>query len=281
LEITANGLPVPGSPFPVYVKIPPTQLGSPVKIIGGVEDPIDIAINSVGEMLVAEQFGDVIAIDKKGKKVQSIHKVQYGFKKLRGIVVDRDDNIYLTDQGSSKVFKFNRNYKLVKELSTENINAWGIVVVKEQVVMGSRGHPTCLHVLDRELNLEKTIALETIGVKDVGGMATDEQLNLYICDDDDDCIHVISLKDQGELLYSFGQNQLDYPHSISTSGGLVYVSTWSDNKIFVFTKEGTLVVSFGIEGDEEGQFGFPSGLVFDDDGYLYVCDKLNYRLQLF
>ena len=280
LEVTADGLPVPGSPFPVFVKIPSTQLGEPVKIIGGVEDPIDITINSVGELLVAEQLGDVNVIDKQGKKVQSIQKVQYGFRKLRSIAVDKDDNIYLTDQGSGKLFKFNRNYELVKELGAENIHAWGIVVVKEQVVVGSRGHPTCLHVLDRELNTEKMIALETIGVKDVGGIATDEQMNLYICDVDDDCIHVISLKGQGELLYSFGQEQLKLPHSIYTSGELVYVSTWSDNKIFVFTKEGALVASFGSEGDEGGQFSFPSGLVVDADGYLYVCDNLNCRLQL-
>ena len=33
LEVTADGLPVLGSPFPVFVKIPPTQLGKPVKVI--------------------------------------------------------------------------------------------------------------------------------------------------------------------------------------------------------------------------------------------------------
>jgi hypothetical protein len=45
--------------------------------------------------------------------------------------------------------------------------------------------------------------------------------------------------------------------------------------MFVFTKEGTLVASFGSEGEEEGQFDYPSGLVVDADGYLYICDNLN------
>ena len=155
--------------------------------------------------------------------------------------------------------------------------------MKEQVIVGLRDHPTCLHVLDRELNLEKTIALETIGIKDVNGIAVDEHMNLYICDDEDNSIHVVSLKDQGELLYTFGQEQLDSPHSIHASGGLVYISTyaWSDNKIFVFTEEGALVASIGSEGHEEGQFSFPSGLIVDAAGYLYVCDNANHRLQLF
>jgi tripartite motif-containing protein 2/3 len=143
--------------------------------------------------------------------------------------------------------------------------------VKEQVIVGSPGDQKCLHVLDQELNLEKTIALETIGVGDIMGIAADEYMNLYICDYRNGGIHVISLKDQGELLYSFGQEQLVHPYSIYTSGGLVYISTWSDHKIFVFTKEGTLVASFGSQGDEEGQFHLPSGLVVDTDGYLYVC----------
>ena len=143
--------------------------------------------------------------------------------------------------------------------------------------MGSRGDPKC-HVLDQKLNLEKTIALEIIGVKDASGIAVDEHMHLYICDYSYGGIHVISMKDQGELLYSFGHEQLKSPHSIYTSGGLVYISTWSDYKISVFTKEGTLVASFGSGGGGEGQFRLPSGLVLDADGYLYVCDYLNGRL---
>ena len=95
LEITANGLPVPGSPFPVFVKIPPTQLGKPVKVIQGVPRPINFAINSAWELLVDKEGGDVIIIDKRGKKVPSIWKVQYRFKQLHSIIVDKDNNIDL------------------------------------------------------------------------------------------------------------------------------------------------------------------------------------------
>jgi hypothetical protein len=225
LEITAYGLPVPGSPFPVCVKISsPTQLGKPVKVIGGVESPIDIAINSAGELLIAEEDGGVIVINKRGKKVQSFQKMQYGFEKLHCISVDKDDNIYLIDQGCGKLFKFNQKFELIKVFDVEN--PCGIVVTKDQIIVGSsaRGHKTC-HVLDRKLNLEKTIAFKTIGVGDIDlvGIAVDEHMNLYTCDYENSCIHVISVKDQGELLYSFGQEQLESPLSICTSGGLVYI----------------------------------------------------------
>ena len=39
LVVSVNDQPIAGSPFPVYVKIPPTQLGKPVRIIGGLNGP--------------------------------------------------------------------------------------------------------------------------------------------------------------------------------------------------------------------------------------------------
>ena len=60
------------------------------------------------------------------------------------------------------------------------------------------------------------------------------------------------------------------------------VCTWGDSKVYVVSKVGKLVASFGGYGHEEGQFYNPSGLVFDADRFLYVCDSsVNSRLQLF
>ena len=284
LEITANGLPVPGSPYPVFMKISPTQLGKPVKVIGGVNGPIDIAINSAGEVLVAKEYGDVVVLDKSGKKLYNIAKAQYHFKDLRGIAVDKDDNIYLTDQGSSKLFKFNQNHELIKVIGQgqglEQFNPWGISVCGEQIIVGSRS-PPYLYIFHTNLELDRKIDLTRAGVGDVIGMANDEHMNVHICDLFNGGIHVLSLKGQGELLYFFGEEQLRHPYSICISGGLVYVSTWPDSKVFVFSKEGKLVTSFGGFGCKEGQFMNPSGLVCDVDRFLYVGDNGNDRLQLF
>ena len=286
LEITANGVPVPGSPYPVFMKISPTQLGKPVKVIGGMNEPIDIAINSAGEVLVAEEQGDVVVLDKSGKKLYNIAKAQYHFKDLQGIAVDKDDNIYLIDQGNNKLFKFNQNHELVKVTGQgqelKQFNPYGISVCGEQVIVGSSS-PPYLYIFRTNLELDRKIDLKRAGVGDVMGIASDEHMNVHICDFFNGCIQVLSLKGQGELLYSFGKEQLCLPYSICISGGLVYVSTWPlvDNHIFVFSKEGKLVTYFGGTGRKEGQFMNPSGLVFDVDGFFYVGDYGNNRLQLF
>ena len=269
LEITANGLPVPGSPYPVFVNSSPTQLGKPVKIIGGVKHPIDIAINSAGDILVAEEYGDVVVLDKSGKKLHNIIKSQYHFKDLRGIVVDKDDNniIYLTDQENCKLFKFNRNHELVKvigqEHGLEQFNPWGITVCSfgELVIVGSRC-PSCLFIFHTNLTLDRKIDLRRARVSDYIGIASDECMNLYLCDYSGG-IRVISLKDQGDLLYYFGKEQLQLPYSICISGGLVSVSSWLPYKIFVLSKKGKVVASFGSVGNGKlkGQFHLPSGLI--------------------
>ena len=53
---------------------------------------------------------------------------------------------------------------------------------------------------------------------------------------------------------------------------LVYVSDWGKHSVSVFNGEGSFVTSFGCKGMEVGQFNSPSGLAFDEDGFLYVCD---------
>ena len=285
LEITANGLPVTGSPYLVVVKIPPTQLGNPLKIINGVNCPIGIAINSAGNVLVTENKGYVKVLDESGKILHMIEKRQYNLTNLRDIAVDKDDNSYLTDAGSNKLFKFNQHHQLVKvvgrEQGLEQFHPSGVTVVGAKIVVGSRS-PAHVYIFDKSLELDRKVA---VGVDDVMGIASDEDMNLYICNIKGGCVHVLSLEGQGELLYSIGQELLRYPHSICVNEGLVYVTDWSSEiarkTIYVFNRKGKFVSSFAKCGSGEGQCSLPSGLVIDADGVLYVCDLDNCRLQLF
>ena len=287
LEITANGLPVTGSPYPVVVKIPPTQLGKPLKVIRGVKHPIGIAINSAGNVLVAENKGDVKVLDKSGKILHMIEKHRHDFADLQDIAVDKDDNSYLTDSGSNKLFKFNRHRQLFKvvgrEQGLELFEPSSVTVVGEKVVVGSRD-PAYLYIFDKNLELDRKVDLAAVGVGDVMGIASNEDdMNLYICNYNGGCVHVLSLEVQGKLLYSFGKEHLYNPYSICVHGELVYVTDdWSSEMaIHVFNREGKFVSSFAQCGSDEGQCNFPSGLVIDADGVLYICDSCNNRLQLF
>jgi sugar lactone lactonase YvrE len=49
--------------------------------------------------------------------------------------------------------------------------------------------------------------------------------------------------------------------------------------IYVFDREGKLIRTIGEPGDRPGQFDRPSGIVFADDGSMYVSDTMNHRIQ--
>ena len=116
------------------------------------------------------------------------------------------------------------------------------------------------------------------------GVACDEEGKMYVCDYDQNCVKVLST--QGELLYTFGDNdtshKLSMPHSICVDSEFVYVSEWGSNHcVSVFTKQGKFITSFGKKGSGDGQFSYPSGLAINSDGVLYVCDYYNGRVQVF
>ena len=277
LEITANNIPVAGSPFPVVVKIPPTQLGEPVKVISGVVQPYDIAINSAGDVLVAEHVGDVLMLDKTGKRVHSIKRSQHGFKRLRGIALDRNDNVYVTDYDGHGLFKFDSNYEIVNKIILY-FKPWGVTVVDEHVIVTGSSKP---FVFTRDLEFIRAINCPKRG----RGIAHDEYGNLYICDNDSQQIHVVTLKglDQ-DSIHSFGDKLqhgiIKSPQSVCVDKGLVYITDWSMYKyVSVFTREGIFATSFGSYGQASGCFMHPTGLAVDADGVLYVCDYN--RVQLF
>ena len=80
LTVKVNGKDIVGSPFRVFVKIHPTQLGQPVCVIDDLDMPWGIAINNKQQLVVAEGGGKKISImERDGKRVQEIKcdKFQY------------------------------------------------------------------------------------------------------------------------------------------------------------------------------------------------------------
>jgi len=64
------------------------------------------------------------------------------------------------------------------------------------------------------------------------------------------------------------------------SEGHIYVCDSQQDLVQIFDESGRLLLAFGENGSEPGQFWMPSGIFIDNDT-IYVADTYNQRVQVF
>jgi DNA-binding beta-propeller fold protein YncE len=71
-------------------------------------------------------------------------------------------------------------------------------------------------------------------------------------------------------------------HTAMSPEGDIYVSDGYGNaRIHKYSPAGELIFSWGEPGVDEGQFNIPHNIGCDNDGWVYVADRENHRVQIF
>ena len=283
LTVSVDGQQVAGNPFPAFVSIHPTQLGKPVKVWNDLYIPLGITVNSSREILFTEYNRNIIKItlDKQVKTLV----VQQELQDIRGITVDCEDNIYCTSIDTSKILRSDRDGGNVQVKEVKQVNGRGyynVAVIGDEVMMCEANCTGTIVVFDKQLNYLRHIEQKRAGL--LAGIASDNYGNVYTTDNTNKCIRVFS--NDGVLLRSFGQDEngvkkLSGPWGICVSGQYVYVVNYTSQSVSVFTTDGVYVSSFGQRGHKEGEFNGPLYLCVDQDGFIYVVDTHNSRVQCF
>ena len=89
---------------------------------------------------------------------------------------------------------------------------------------------------------------------------------------------------QGETISIFGDSgpeKLKRPNSCIPYKNMFLVSDGDNNCIKVFDQSGTFLYKLGSEGNRDGQFTWPRGMLVDRSSSLLVCDNNNNRVQQF
>ena len=282
LTVTLNGQEVAGSPLPVFVSIHPSQLGKPVRVITGLDRPRHITVNSAGEAIVADN-STISVFDKSGKR-SSCGLSEYNILDPRGVAVDLSGCVYVTDGelGSNKIVKLSPGLKLLHETVLKKGSLIrDVAVVRDEIMVCDRD--SCVMVYTKELKYVRSIISSSDGSGEAitrVGISSDQHGNVYISDPNSTSIRLFN--NDGAFLRLFGKTvKLKFPRSVCVSGQYVYVSDYACHKIAVFTRDGAHVATFGQEGSGKGDFVKPWGVCVDDDGFVYVCDRRNDRLQVF
>jgi DNA-binding beta-propeller fold protein YncE len=65
------------------------------------------------------------------------------------------------------------------------------------------------------------------------------------------------------------------------NGDLYITDGYGNARVHRFTATGELIQSWGEPGDKPGQFHLPHAVSVSSDGRVYVCDRENFRMQIF
>ena len=300
LSVAVNGVEVHGSPFAVFIRIPPTQLGTPVQVIEGLNRPYCIAINSDSELIVSEWGSHKISVyTRRGEKKHEFGSCGEGkgeFKFPIDVAVDKSDGcIFVADNNNHRTQKFTRDGHFMKLVGGPMSGSGpmqfnyprGLKLNNNKLYVCDAGNHR-IQVFDTELNYITSIG----GGRGSGpgqfnepcDVSFDDSSMLHVADNNN---HRIQVLDQdGKYVREYGQRgsvlgQLQLPAFIHVDHDYVYVSELINDCVSVFTTSGRFVLTIGRHGIGPGELRAPRGVVVDTDGFVYVCDFDNKRVQIF
>src|SRR6202021_592826 len=159
---------------------------------------------------------------------------------------------------------------------------------KDRIYVFNRGtHP--MIVLDREGNFIKSWG-EGLFHR-AHGLHIDADDNVYCTDDGDHTVRKCS-RDGKVLLtigipnkpapFMSGEPFHRCPHTALSPKGDIYESDGYGNAcVHKYTPDGKWIKTWGESGTDPGQFNIVHNIVTDADGWVYVADRENHRVQVF
>lgn len=166
---------------------------------------------------------------------------------ITGVALDREENVYVTDEYLHRVTVFDKDGNLLK--------TWG----QAGEDAGQLNGPSGL-AFDRDDNLWVV-----------------NSLNSRVQKFTKDGLYISGFGQKGS-----GPGDLDMPWGITVDNlGDIYVADWNNHRVQKFGSDGTLLLTFGHPGPGPGSLKHPTGVAVDGDGDVYVVDWMNERVMIY
>jgi DNA-binding beta-propeller fold protein YncE len=284
---------------------------------GQLRSPIGIAISDTGHVYITDvNNARVQKFTADGEYVSGFDlpwdKPDRRMTMAGGIIADAD-GIYLSLMQQHKIALYRDDGSLVREFGTRGAGTGeldgpgGIVLAPDRT----------LYVADQQNHRIQRFTLAGTLVSAWGGygsepgrfgggepagsrfggphfLARDSQGRLYTTEGARGRVQVFT--SDGQFLTTWGKKG-DQPGSLGAHKRIrgdslgpiaiavdghdhVLVSSLND-RVQIFTSNGTYLLGFGGTGNGPGQFWRPHGMAFDSQGHLYVADAGNQRIQKF
>ena len=291
LHVHINEKEINDSPFTLTAYLDPTLLSCPVRVMTNLDKPYSIAYRSDKTVIISECSGHRLSvINVKGHKTLLFGSdgEQVEIKAPAGLAVDDCDNVYVTS--CHKLQKFCSSGKLIKCIGQKGNEEGqfndpaGLTVYNDNIFVCDRNNHR-IQVFDNDLNFVRSFG----SLGNEGGkfdspidVTFDTEEHMYVADCGNSRVQVLDTS--GQFIRVLGDESEDNatrPSGLHLCNNYVYVSDWSGNRIVVYRTSGQFVTTFGSAGDQEGEFYSPYSITSDPDGFIYVCDCCNDRVQIF
>ena len=211
---------------------------------------------------------------------------------LYGIAVNTEGQIVATDNFSHCVYLFDKNGNCLTTIGSKGSNTGqfqcpdGISFLNDnEVLIADSGNCRI-----QRLNIQTGTVVKSFGQEGRGkgefGWPRDVTVNdgerIVVTEYGNGRIQVMSK--EGESIFTFGDKgpeKLHHPNCCILHKNMFLVSDASNHCIKAFDQTGTFLYKFGKQGNQDGQFKTPRGLLVDSSNNLLVCDIGNKRVQQF
>jgi len=260
--------------------------------------PYSIAVDSKGRAIVTDPGANGIHIfDFENHKYKFIERRDKGRESMRSpqcVALDAQDNIYVTDSETGKIFVFEPSGKFRRTIGSLK-GGEGFFKRPTGIAIDSAAQRIYITDTLRDkvfvLDMDGSV-VQAIGKKGNGDVEFNLPTELLVRDQNLFVVDAMNFRVQfldrsGAFQSAVGRigdssGTMYRPKGIGVdSEGHLYVVDGLWGVVQVFDRQGQLLYYFGGRGTGVGEFQLPAGLFIDHEDRIFVVDSFNRRVQVF
>ena len=295
LSALVGGSHVIGSPWTLFVYQPLETLGVQIRELtcDPMTCPLDVAVNQGKVYVSCHLTQQIVIFTIKGDRLATIGGLgRPPFAPLHGppyyLAPDDEGNIYVTTANS--ILKLSSQGEILASTDAcgevgdgPTSRTYGIALYGGEAYVCDSDNSR-IQVYDANLGFVRTCGSKATceSLHKPFDLSFDSAGNVYVAASC--CIHVLG-RDGRACLSHFGHQGAEgavvHPYGISVFGDHVFICEHYEHYVSVFHTSGRYVTRLGQCGVKKGEFKHPWGVDVDEDGFVYVCDSISNRIQVF